>query len=217
MRNTAVLLLNVFCIRKRSATIVLLREYSTTTPTMKFILVKVWGFGQLYFCVGTAFVILYTRIGSLLRVHSMHSSLTSIKSVDTEVNYFIFGLGYVGSALAKELRKSRICVSGTNRCKMYNGSVTGSHIWNEQTTTTPELSTDVASATHVLCTIPPLTYAPVDTIIDQFSTHLIDSYKQGRLQWVGYLSSTSAYGNKCNGWVTEGYPLQPSSKREWPE
>lgn len=58
-------------------------------------------------------------------------------------------------------------------------------------------------STHVLTTVPP--DGDSDPVLSAHARHLADS--QGRLRWVGYISSTSVYGDHRGGWVDEGSEL----------
>ncbi len=66
----------------------------------------------------------------------------------------------------------------------------------------------LTGTTHLLLSIPP------DDVGDPvFNHHADDILKISTLRWVGYLSSTSVYGDRDGGWVDETSPLQPNSKR----
>lgn len=61
-------------------------------------------------------------------------------------------------------------------------------------------------ATHVLCTIPPST---LDTQVVELLAASAASLQH--LAWVGYLSTTSVYGDWSGDWVDESCTIRPSS------
>ncbi|PKA53893.1 hypothetical protein AXF42_Ash011373 [Apostasia shenzhenica] len=66
----------------------------------------------------------------------------------------------------------------------------------------------LGEATHILISIP----SDVNFGDPLMSLHedLRCSLSSGNLQWLGYLSSTSVYGNCGGAWVDEDYPVDPS-------
>lgn len=62
--------------------------------------------------------------------------------------------------------------------------------------------------THLLISTP-----PDDEGDPVFLMHGEDILRQETLQWVGYLSSTSVYGDRNGEWVDETTEVQPTSKR----
>jgi nucleoside-diphosphate-sugar epimerase len=96
---------------------------------------------------------------------------------------FIFGLGYTGSRIADGLRARGWDVSGTGG---------GAPVAFDDAAAVGPL---VASATHIVSTIPP-------------GSGLLDRY--GALlhrKWLGYISSTGVYGDAGGAWVDERAPL----------
>jgi nucleoside-diphosphate-sugar epimerase len=130
---------------------------------------------------------------------------------------FIFGLGYSGLALARDLaglaggedwQISGTC-RGSGRCReLAEEGVTalpfdGSH-------GSIEIEKALAEADHILACIPPEREGGGDPVLTHFSEILARSR---RLKWLGYLSTTGVYGNRDGGWVDETSPLQPTSPR----
>lgn len=70
----------------------------------------------------------------------------------------------------------------------------------------PPLLKDV---THLLITIPPQEETGDVVLLH----HREDIRNMKNLKWVGYLSTTSVYGNHDGGWVDEDTPPAPTSKR----
>ncbi len=62
--------------------------------------------------------------------------------------------------------------------------------------------------THILISTP-----PSDDGDTSFLTHAQDLLELPRLEWVGYLSTTGAYGDRDGGWVDETAEPRPTTKR----
>lgn len=101
----------------------------------------------------------------------------------------IFGMGYVGSRVARALEAEGWTVTGIGR----------------------EPLTDVAqamlSASHILSTVAP------DGDVDPILTAYGDLLAEGGNRWIGYLSSTGVYGDTRGAWVDESAPIG-SGQRE---
>jgi hypothetical protein len=139
-------------------------------------------------------------VGSVGSVGSGDSAAAAERSI------FIFGLGYVGAEVARQLQEEGWRVMGT--CTNVNKAVTlraqgiSTHLFDE--TTNPanaphthnthighsEALDDVMSATHVLSTIPPSDALDFDLVLRGYGDALKKSALQGQLRWMGYLSST---------------------------
>jgi nucleoside-diphosphate-sugar epimerase len=108
---------------------------------------------------------------------------------------FCFGLGYT----AKHLKTFFPSLRGTSRL-------------GGQETIGFDKSNDVEKAlkmaTHVLVSIPPGDQG--DLVLKHYQQLLKAS---NSLKWVGYLSSTSVYGDHQGRWVDETTPCLPTSKR----
>ncbi len=130
-----------------------------------------------------------------------------------ESRIFIFGLGYAGLAVARDLADLGWDVSGTCR-----GSARCGELANEDITALPfdgthgsiEIEKALAETDHVLVCIPPARDGGGDPVLSHFREILAASR---RLTWLGYLSTTGVYGNRDGGWVNEDSPLQPTSPR----
>jgi nucleoside-diphosphate-sugar epimerase len=72
-----------------------------------------------------------------------------------------------------------------------------------------DMGDDLAWATHVLITAGP------EGMGDPVLAHCRAAFvsEAGRLDWVGYLSTTGVYGDHQGGWVDETTPLTPSTAR----
>ena len=63
-------------------------------------------------------------------------------------------------------------------------------------------------ATHILVSTP-----PTDLGDPSFLMHAQDILKLPKLKWLGYLSTTGAYGDRNGGWVDERSTARPTTKR----
>ena len=113
----------------------------------------------------------------------------------------IFGLGYVGRALAAA--SDGAGVTGTARRSISDLSGTVACIPPEETVRV------LATATHLLVTAPPGTEGDPLLALDGAYAALARS----PVRWIGYLSTTGVYGDRGGGWVNETTPPAPSSER----
>ena len=125
---------------------------------------------------------------------------------------FCFGYGYTCEALANELKKAGgWTISGTTRDSEKFNSLKNSFVTPylfDYFTPIDEIGDMLNSTTHVLISTPP------DEKGDPTcQVHGRDIAELPNLEWVGYLSSTSVYGDRQGGWVNESTPPEPSSKR----
>lgn len=117
---------------------------------------------------------------------------------------FMFGFGYTANALASPLISNGFRVIGTSR------NPDKRHIDHPNMTFVDfnglTLEHGLSEATHLLISIPP-TSAGNDLVL----THYSDLIKKhaSSLQWIGYLSSTSVYGDHHGDWVDETSPCIP--------
>jgi nucleoside-diphosphate-sugar epimerase len=72
-----------------------------------------------------------------------------------------------------------------------------------------DMCEDLAWATHVLITAGP--EGAGDPVLAETRPDFIA--QAGRLEWIGYLSTTGVYGDHAGGWVDETTPLTPSTTR----
>ena len=113
----------------------------------------------------------------------------------------IFGLGYSGTAVAREARARGISVLGTTRARATAPDRIGFE--------TAEAA--IAAARWVLVTAAP---GPAgDPVLARHGTAIRRAVAAGGLRWVGYLSSTVVYGNRDGAWVDETTVPAPSSPR----
>ena len=101
----------------------------------------------------------------------------------------LFGPGYCGAAVMRAARAQGFAVTAVTRAGD-PGAVRHA----------------LAAATHVLSTVPPEEAG--DPVLKYYDDVLNAA---PRLRWVGYLSSTSVYGDRNGGWVDEATPPAPGS------
>ncbi len=122
---------------------------------------------------------------------------------------FCFGLGYTALALARRLVAGGWNVTGTCRGAEQTAALHRAgypaHLFDRDRPLPPEA---MKSATHVLVSAPP--DATGDPVLDR---HGEDIAALRGLAWLGYLSTTSVYGDRGGGWVDEGSALRPSGER----
>ena len=132
---------------------------------------------------------------------------------------FVFGLGYVGRAVAESLVQGGWAVSGTctSELKASELRTMGINAFvfddEEQGKSVSEVSEAIKSSTHILSTVPPTRV--FSTAIPPYGGSLYEESGDAVLhfygedisrsnpEWVGYLSSTGVYGDREGGWVTE--------------
>jgi hypothetical protein len=132
----------------------------------------------------------------------------------TQKKLFCFGYGYTSDALAHILRQEGHgdwCIAGTTRDNskrrfLRDQSIKSFLFDYQQPLEDPTLF--LKGTTHLLISTP-----PDDDGDPVFLMHANDVMKIEGLEWVGYLSSTSVYGDREGGWVDESSEIRPSSKR----
>ncbi|MCI5060908.1 MAG: SDR family oxidoreductase [Alphaproteobacteria bacterium] len=125
---------------------------------------------------------------------------------------FCFGYGYCAGYLADALRQDASwTVGGSTRSEDRRKEMLGARIRArifdiDHPIADPE--TFFNRLTHVLISIPPGDYGD-----EAFRLHAQDFVNLPNLEWVGYLSSTTVYGDRGGGSVDEYAEIRPTSKR----
>ena len=109
----------------------------------------------------------------------------------------VFGLGYVGSAVAAAAAAGGLPVRGTTRAQPDAVAIAFE-----------DAAPSIAQATHLLSTVPP--DAAGDPVLSRYAAAIAAS---PRLRWIGYLSTTGVYGDRNGGWVDEASAPAPISDR----
>lgn len=143
---------------------------------------------------------------------------------------FIFGLGYVGCALAKRLQEQGWQVAGTctslSKAKALRQQDIQAFLFDAGlgmgSGNAAEISAAVQSSTHILSTVPPAgspgAPSSSDAILQVYGNDILKAAlgagtaaptDASSLEWVGYLSSTGVYGDRGGGWVSEQDTPEP--------
>lgn len=119
--------------------------------------------------------------------------------------FFLFGLGFSGRVIARELAARGWSVAGTTRSGE-PADVPGVETFAfDRAHPLPEAA--LAGATHVLSSVPP------DAVGDPVLDAMGEALARLNLSWLGYLSTTGIYGDHGGGWVDEDTPVNPSLDR----
>lgn len=118
-------------------------------------------------------------------------------------NLLIFGYGYTAAYIAASLNSNQWNIIGTTRSpKAHNNNNIIIEYNNNQ------ISKALETVTHIIISIPPSIKG--DIVLNEFKELLLAA---NHLKWIGYLSSSSVYGNHNGAWVDENTKLIPLSER----
>ncbi len=115
----------------------------------------------------------------------------------------IFGLGYSGGAVARAALAAGFTVSATSRDPDRLPPLAGVRVLRFDAA-----AAVVGEATHVLATAAPGEGG--DPVLARYGPAIGGA---GRLEWLGYLSTTGVYGDRGGGWVDEASAPAPGSER----
>ncbi len=121
----------------------------------------------------------------------------------------IFGFGYTAHFLAKKLASLDITVTATTRQHDVIG-YDKAHQCNVIDFSETAIETCLATVSHILISVPPDEQLS-DPVLFHFMT-LLKKYSQN-IKWIGYLSSTSVYGDHQGQWVDETSTLNHPGKQ----
>ncbi|MGE0715510.1 MAG: SDR family oxidoreductase [Alphaproteobacteria bacterium] len=120
---------------------------------------------------------------------------------------FVFGLGYVGAALARAMAADGWTVAGTLRDMAPAPALEAAGIAVHRFAADAPLDPSaLAGATHLLATAAP--EGDRDPVLAAAGAELA---RLPGLDWVGYVSSTGVYGDRAGGWVDAATPPAPTS------
>ncbi|XP_030950593.1 uncharacterized protein LOC115974389 [Quercus lobata] len=126
---------------------------------------------------------------------------------------FILGMGFVGQFFFQALKNQGWAVSGTctSITKKKQLEEKGFDIYLFDANQPEQSTIDLMKYhTHLLVSIPPV--VGIGDPMLQHEELLRSTLMDGNLQWLGYLSSTSVYGDCGGAWVDEDYPTIPTSE-----
>lgn len=127
------------------------------------------------------------------------------------MNLFIFGLGYAGLAIARQAILNEWQVTATVRSTgkaLKLADFGGRVIALDHPQAYRQIVEGFKSATHVLSTVPP---EGDDDPITRDYGQIMQAARQ--LEWAGYISATSVYGDTGGAWVDETAALKPLGAR----
>jgi nucleoside-diphosphate-sugar epimerase len=128
-----------------------------------------------------------------------------------------FGLGYSAYALARRRAARGEKIVGTLResprdAAQSNDSIGISRMRFAADTPLGDIERAIGAATHVLVSIPPddasLPFA--DVVLAKLASRIADAHN---ILWLGYLSTTGVYGDRCGAWVDETSERRPGNVR----
>jgi nucleoside-diphosphate-sugar epimerase len=128
---------------------------------------------------------------------------------------FCFGLGYSASRLARSLIADGWAVAGT--CRTAKAAATlradgiDAHLF-DGVGRLDHMESLLAGATHLLSSVPPDPHNDNDGD-PVLRLHRADIARCAGLKWIGYLSTTGAYGDTGGAWVDEAAPVAPTGDR----
>jgi nucleoside-diphosphate-sugar epimerase len=116
----------------------------------------------------------------------------------------VAGLGYAGTAVAREAAAAGWSVVGTARDPTRASAPPGVEV-----VPFADAGAAIAAATHLLATA-----APGGEAGDPVLAAHGDALRAAPgLRWIGYVSTTGVYGDRGGGWVDEGTPPKPTQDR----
>ncbi|XP_022844809.1 uncharacterized protein LOC111367926 isoform X2 [Olea europaea var. sylvestris] len=142
---------------------------------------------------------------------NMSQNAESMESANGQM--FVLGMGFVGQFFAADLKSKGWVVSGSctsveKKTKLEEMGFPA-YVFDANEPQ-PEILDIMKNHTHLLVSIP-----PVKGLGDPMLRHkelVKRRLKDGKIQWLTYLSSTSVYGDCGGAWVDEDYPIRPTSE-----
>ncbi len=115
----------------------------------------------------------------------------------------ILGVGYAGTAIARQAVAEGLAVTGTARDPAQAEAPPGTRLL-----AFAEAGPAIREATHLV-----VTAAPGEAGDPVLAAHAGAIRSAASLRWIGYLSTTGVYGDHGGGWVTEATPPSPMQPR----
>ncbi|MCR4268891.1 SDR family oxidoreductase [Nitratireductor sp. ZSWI3] len=127
--------------------------------------------------------------------------------------FFIFGAGYSGRAIAREVLGEAAFVGGTTRnpenAETLQRSGITPFVFDGGSGLSPEISDALSRTTHLIVSIAP--DAQGDPLL-AVGRDVVGSAMPA-LKWIGYLSTVGVYGDHGGAWVDETSACDPVSER----
>lgn len=131
----------------------------------------------------------------------------------TQKHIFIFGLGYVGTALADRLAAEGWHITGTTRDPSAHKRA-GKAQWTllpfTSTGTIDGLDSHLQTCNAILSTIAP--QEKQDPVL-RYHREILERWSDQTSVWSGYISATSVYADEIDDWVDENTPPAPATER----
>ena len=121
----------------------------------------------------------------------------------------IFGYGYTSSFLSSFLIKEGWSVFATTRDEENFSKIKKNGAYPILFSDRKEIEKTISKGVYVLSSIPPAKGG--DPVLKEYSSLI--SEKKEFIFWLGYFSTTSIYGDKMGGWVTEETVPNPNLPR----
>ncbi|TVQ82505.1 MAG: SDR family oxidoreductase [Micavibrio sp.] len=124
---------------------------------------------------------------------------------------FCFGFGYTATALSLKLAEHGWTIGGTTtdqeKRSFLRQSGINAYLFDK---TQPLIAIDrvLDGVTHLLLSVPPSEHGDIS-----YEIHGRELAAMPNLEWAGYLSATSVYGNYDGKWVDEETPTSPNNRR----
>ncbi|MEM9029643.1 MAG: SDR family oxidoreductase [Pseudomonadota bacterium] len=125
-----------------------------------------------------------------------------------------FGVGYSAlrvcdAAIADGWRVTGTSTSDAGVARLNQRGIAGLRF--DGTTANDDIAAALASATHVVVSIPPSHDQWVDPVIEMYGDQIASGADQ--LSWIGYLSTIGVYGDHAGAWIDETTEPKPVSSR----
>jgi len=169
---------------------------------------------------------MWSSISLLLLARLCLSDIASMSAGRRTRNAFVFGLGFVGKRFASQLVAEGWSVAGTCRTaekaqELKSLGIRAMIFDDEEDVPSREISEAVRASSCVLNTVPPTrVFASAvppyggslykdagDAVLHNYVSDLSSA------SWVGYLSSTSVYGDRGGDWVSESDAIEPDQPK----
>ncbi len=123
-------------------------------------------------------------------------------------NLLCFGLGYTARAVARRLMEKKWRVIGTTRTEERAAQLREHGFEVVKFDQDAPVPADLLEqASHWLISIPPDSFG--DPLMTAYGEELQE--RAASREWIGYLSSTSVYGDRNGQWIDEHAPPQPTT------
>lgn len=138
-------------------------------------------------------------------------SIATLKTGAVLPRLLVFGYGYSARRIGSQLTERGWVVTGTTRTREGADAIAQTGVTPlifDGTRPAAEVPGALRFSTHLLVTVPPGEQG--DPVLAHHSSDVLDA---DALEWIGYLSTTSVYGDRDGAVVDEDMPPDPTSER----